>query len=125
MSRIYEPATGLPVETLPDTFVHPAGFCQNVLATGRCQILGDETLLGRATVHLRCDHPRTVELPGDRPDHALEIWVDRDTGVIVRLVETIGGSVTRDAEVTVLEPDASLPPSAFEFVFPTGTTMLF
>jgi hypothetical protein len=27
--------------------------------------------------------------------------------------------------VTNLEPDASLPPSAFEFVFPTGTTMLF
>jgi hypothetical protein len=33
--------------------------------------------------------------------------------------------VTRDAVVTKLEPDASLPPSAFEFAFPTGTTMLF
>ena len=55
----------------------------------------------------------------------MEIWVDRATGVIVRLVETIGGSVTRDATATVLEPDASLPPSAFDFVFPTGTTMLF
>jgi outer membrane lipoprotein-sorting protein len=125
MSRIYEPVTGLPMETLPDTFVHPAGFCQNVLATGRCQILPSTPAAGRATIRLRSDHPRTVELPGDRPDHSMEIWVDRDTGVIVRLLETIGGAVTRDATVTVLEPDASLPPSAFEFVFPTGTTMLF
>jgi hypothetical protein len=86
---------------------------------------GSTTVNGRSTIHLRCDHPRTVELPGDRPDHSIDVAVDRDTGVIVRLIETIGGSVTRDAVVTVLEPDAPLPPSAFEFVFPTGTTMLF
>ena len=29
-SRVYEPVTPLPSETLPDTFVHPAGYCQNV-----------------------------------------------------------------------------------------------
>ena len=125
MSRIYDPVTPLPMETLPDTFVHPAGFCQNVLATGRCTITGSTTVNRRATIHLRCDHPRTVELPGDRPDHSIDVAVDRDTGVIVRLMETIGGNVTRDAVVTVLEPDAPLPPSAFEFTFPTGTTMLF
>jgi hypothetical protein len=55
----------------------------------------------------------------------MDVAVDRDTGVIVRLMETIGGNVTRDAVVTVLEPDTPLPPSAFEFTFPTGTTMLF
>jgi hypothetical protein len=125
MSRIYEPVTPLPMETLPDTFVHPAGFCQNVLATGRCTITGSAAVAGRATIHLRCEHPRTIELPGDRPDHLMEISVDRDTGIIVRLVETIGDVVTRDAVVTELQPDAPLPPSAFEFVFPTGTTMLF
>jgi hypothetical protein len=125
MSRIYEPVTALPFETLPDTFVHPAGFCQNVLATGRCTITGSSANGGREAIHVRCDHPRAVELAGDRPDHTIDIAVDRGTGVIVRLVERIGGSVTRDAVATVLEPDASLPPSAFEFVFPTGTTMLF
>ncbi len=125
MSRIYDPLTPLPMETLPDTFVHPAGFCQNVLSTGRSRITGSAAIAGRATIHLRCDHPRTIELPADRPDHAIEIDVDRDTGVIVRLVQTIGGAVTRDAVVSVLEPDAKLPPTAFEFVFPTGTTMLF
>ena len=125
MSRIYEPVTPLPMETLPDTFVHPAGFCQNVLATGRCAITGTGQSLGRATIALLSDHPRTIELPGDRPDHAFEITVDRETGVILRLVETIGGTVTRDAVVTELLPDAPLPPTAFDFVFPTGTTMLF
>ena len=39
-SRVYEPVTALPMETLPDTFVHPAGYCQNVLATGRCMVTG-------------------------------------------------------------------------------------
>lgn len=125
MSRIYDPVTPLPMETLPDTFVHPAGFCQNVLATGRCTITGSAVAAGRATIDLRCLHPRTVELPGDRPDHSIDVAVDRETGVIVRLIETIGGNVTRDAVVTALEPDASLPPSAFEFAFPTGTTMLY
>jgi hypothetical protein len=51
--------------------------------------------------------------------------VDRETGVIVRLVETIGGEVTRDAVVTSLLPDAPLPPTAFQFAFPTGTTILY
>jgi outer membrane lipoprotein-sorting protein len=125
MSRIYESVTPLPMETLPDTFVHPAGFCQNVLATGPCAITGVGQTLGRATIMLRSDHPRTVELPGDRPDHRFEITVDRETGLILRLVETIGGSITRDAEVTEVAPDAPLPPSAFDFVFPTGTTMLY
>ncbi len=125
MARIYEPVTSLPMETLPDTFVHPAGFCQNVLVTGHCVITGVGQTLGRATVMLRSDHPRTVELPADRPDHQFAITVDRDTGLILRLIETIGGSITRDAEVTDVEPDAPLPPTAFDFVFPTGTTMLY
>ena len=125
MARIYEPVTALPMETLPDTFVHPGGFCQNVLATGPCTITGVGQALGRAVITLRADHPRTIELPGDRPDHRFEITVDRETGLILRLVETIEGSVTRDAVVTEVEPDASLPPTAFDFVFPTGTTMLY
>lgn len=125
MARVYEPVTALPMETLPDTFIHPAGFCQNVLATGRCTVTGTELVYGREAILLSCDHPRTIELAGDRPDHRIDLAVDRATGIIVRLVETIGGSVTRHAEVTELASDASLPPSAFEFVFPTGTTMLY
>jgi hypothetical protein len=124
-SKVYEPLTALQMETLPETFVHPAGFCQNVLATGRCRISGSEQLAGREVVLLECDHPRSTEVATDRPDYHLAIAVDRETGVILRFVETIGGSVTRHAEVVDFVPDAPLPPSAFQFVFPTGTTMLY
>jgi outer membrane lipoprotein-sorting protein len=124
-AQVYEPVTGLPMETLPETFVHPAGYCQNVLATGRCSILGSEFMIDREAIVLRCEHPRTIEMSADRPDFAIQVWVDRDTGVILRLVETIAGDVTRDAAAVAFDPDAALQPSTFEFTFPTGTTMLY
>jgi len=124
-SKIYEPITFLPAETLPDTFIHPAGYCQNVLSTGRCQVTGTDIVSGREAITLECDHPRTTELAGDRPDFHISIAADRETGVILRLVETIGGTVTRDAQVVELQPDGPLPATAFDFDFPTGTTMLY
>jgi len=45
--------------------------------------------------------------------------------VILRLEESIGGQVTRDATVTSYQPDAVLPPSAFEFTFPADTTFIY
>ncbi len=125
MAKVYEPVTALPMETLPDTFVHPAGYCQNVLATGSCIVTGVELVNGREAIGLACAHPRTIELAADRPDFAIRIAVDRETGVILRLTEIIGAVVTRDAEVVDLAPDAALQPSTFEFVFPTGSTMLY
>jgi outer membrane lipoprotein-sorting protein len=124
-AQVYEPLTLLPAETLPDTFVHPGGLCQNVLSTGRSTITGTTVAIGREAILLECDHPRTTGLVSDRPDHRLQLTIDRETGVILRLIETFGGELGRDAEVLVLEPDASLPPSAFEFTFPIGTTMLY
>jgi len=124
-AKVYEPVTALPMETLPDTFVHPAGYCQNVLATGRCMVSGTDIVAGREAILLECDHPRTTELPGDRPDFHISVAVDRETGVILRLVESIGGEVTRHAEVIELLPDVPLPAAAFYFVFPSGTTMLY
>ena len=125
MSRVYEPVTALPMETLPDTFVHPAGYCQNVLATGRCTVTGTDLVGEREVILLECDHPRVIEVSADRPDFHISIAVDRQLGVILRLVESIAGETTRHAEVTDLGPDAPLPPSAFDFHFPTGTTMLY
>jgi hypothetical protein len=124
-ARVYEPLTPLPMETLPDTFVHPAGYCQNVLATGRCEIVGADDVAGRRAIVLRCRHPRTVEWVGDRPDFRIEIAVDRDTGVIVRLVETMGDQVTRHAVATELQPETPLPASSFDFEFPAGTVYMF
>ena len=124
-STVYEPITALPAETLPELFVHPAGYCQNVLATGRCWISGTDNVAGREAIVLECDHPRAVETTVDRPDYHVQVTVDRLDGVITRLVESVGGEVTRVAEVVHLDPDAALPATTFEFEFPEGTTLLY
>jgi hypothetical protein len=124
-SRVYVPLTPLPMETLPDTFVHPAGYCQNVLSTGRCWISGTDRVGRRPAVLVECDTPRTIEMAADRPDFHIQIAVDRADGVILRLVETIGGTITRHAEAVDYAPDASIPQSAFEWEFPDGTTMMY
>lgn len=125
MSRVYVPLTPLPAESLPELFVHPAGYCQNVLATGACTILGIDEVAGREAILLGCAHPRTIERVADRPDFRIDLAVDAGTGIVTRLVETIGGSWTRWAEVARLEPDAVLPPTAFDFDFPVGTTLIY
>ena len=124
-SRVYMPLTDLPMETLPETFMHPAGYCQNVLATGRCRVTGTDTIVDRQVVVVTCEHPRTIEMAADRPDFTIEVAFDRADGTILRLVEQIGGRVTREATAVVYEPDAPLPPTAFEFAFPGNARMLY
>ncbi|HUQ44029.1 MAG TPA: hypothetical protein VM451_06405 [Candidatus Limnocylindria bacterium] len=124
-STVYEPITSLPMETLPELFIHPAGYCQNVLATGDCWISGTDRVADREAIVLECAHPRAVERVVDRPDFAIQVAVDRLDGIITRLVESVGGEVTRVAEVVHLDPDAALAPTAFDFEFPEGTTLLY
>ena len=124
-ATVYRPRTELPAETLPDAFVHPAGLCQNVLATGRAWVSGSIDVGGREAIVVECDHPRAIGIAADRPDHHLQVAFDRDTGLVLRLVETIAGEVTRDATVTSLSPDASLSPAAFTFSFPSGATLIY
>jgi hypothetical protein len=124
-STVYEPITPLPMETLAELFVHPAGYCQNVLSTGECWIAGTDRVAGREAIVVECDHPRAVEREADRPDYHVQIAVDRLDGLITRLVESVGGEVTRVAEVVHLDPDAALPPTTFDFEFPEGTTLLY
>jgi hypothetical protein len=124
-SRVYAPLTALPTETLPETFVHPAGYCQNVLSSGDCRIAALDEIGQREAIVVVCDHPRVIEMGADRPDFRIRLAVDRADGVILRLEESIGGVVTRDARVTEYQPDAALAPNTFDFTFPTGTTMLY
>lgn len=113
-ARIYVPVTPLPAETLAETFVHPHGFCRNVLATGSTRELGTTALAnGREALILRCDHPRTAHVLTDRPDHWLEVGVDRQTGMILLLAEHIGGRITRHGEVTSLALDEPLGDDIF------------
>jgi len=124
-STVYRALTSLPAESLPDAFVHPAGLCQNVLATGRSWVSGVVDVNGREALVVECDHPRSIGIAADRPDHHLQVSFDRDMGMIVRLVETIAGEVTRDAAVTGLLPDIVLSPAAFAFTFPSGATLIY
>ena len=124
-SRVYVPLTALQAETLPELFVHPAGYCQNVLATGDCRIAGTTEVAGREAVVVECDHPRTIERVADRPDFSIRIAVDRRDGVILRLEESMGDRVTRDAIVTSYAPDALLPPGSFDFTFPSDTIFIY
>jgi hypothetical protein len=124
-STVYEPITALPMETLAELFVHPDGYCQNVLSTGPCWISGTDRVADREAVVVECDHPRVVERTVDRPDFHLQVTVDRQDGLITRLVESVGGEVTRVAEVLHLDPDAALPATTFDFEFPEGTTLLY
>jgi len=124
-ATVYEPITSLPMETLAELFIHPAGYCQNVLATGRCWVSGTDRVAGREAVVVECDHPRAVETTVDRPDYHVQVSFDRLDGLITRLVESVGGEVTRVAEAVHLEPDAALPATTFEFEFPEGTTLLY
>jgi hypothetical protein len=124
-ATVYEPLTPLPMETLAELFVHPAGYCQNVLATGDCWISGSTTVGGRDALLLECDHPRTVELSADRPDYHVQVGVDRVEGLITRLVESVAGEVTRHAEAVHLETNTALPPTIFDFEFPEGANLLY
>ena len=124
-STVYEPITALPMETLAELFVHPAGYCQNVLATGESWISGTDRVAGRESIVLECDHPRAVEHEVDRPDYHVQVAFDRLDGIVTRLVESVGGDVTRLAEVVHLDPDAALPATTFDFEFPEGTNILY
>lgn len=124
-SKVYVPLTDLPMETLPETFVHPAGYCQNVLATGRCRVTGTDTIVDRQVIVVTSDHPRTIEMAADRPDFTIEVAFDRADGTVLRLIERIAGRVTREATVVAYAPDAPLPPSAFAFAFPSNARMLY
>jgi hypothetical protein len=124
-AKVYEPETPLPMETLAELFGHPAGYCQNVLATGDCWISGTERVAGREAIVLECDHPRAVEFTVDRPDYHIQVATDRDTGVITRLAESVHGELTRLATVVLLDPDAPLQPATFDLELPEGTTVLY
>jgi hypothetical protein len=124
-SRIYVSVTPLPAETLAETFVHPRGFCRNVLLTGVTFKLGTADVAGREALLLRCDHPRTSHVLTDRPDHWLEVGVDFQTGMILLLAEHIGGRMTRRGQVTALSLDETIPDDAFRVHTSDDTRLLY
>lgn len=112
-ARIYQPQTALQAESVADTFVHPNGFCRNVLATGAVSRRGTAAIAEREAILLRCDHPRTSHVLLDRPDHWLEVGVDVQTGMLLLLAEHVGERITRHAQATSVRLDEVIPDSAF------------
>ena len=107
--RVYRPRTALPAGSLADAFVHPHGFCRNVLATGALSTAGIATSSGgREMTLVRCDHPRSAKILVDRPDRWILVGADRETGMILLLEEHVGDELTRRAEVTSLSLDEPL-----------------
>jgi hypothetical protein len=124
-ARVYAPLTMLPMETLADTFVHPRGLCRNVLATGALELLGTAERHGREMWLVRCLQPRRAEVLNDRPDRIVECGVDRLTGLVVLLIERIGESVTRHAEVTHLTLDGPMGDEVFVLHAPDTARRLY
>jgi hypothetical protein len=124
-ARQHAPLTALPPGSLADTFIHPHGLFRNVMLTGALAVLGIADVNGREGVVVRADHPRSAKVLADRPDRSLEAVIDRQTGFLLRLTEYVAGTSTRHAEVIALEPDALLPPGAFELRLPADVRVLY
>jgi hypothetical protein len=124
-SRPYLPLTALPANSAVDTFVHPAGFCQNVLATGVAAVAGTGTIAGREVLYVSSAHPRTIEMAADRPDYRLDVAIDRETGILALLVESFGDVVTRRVEAVELAPDAPIADSAFSIAVPADASRIY
>jgi hypothetical protein len=124
--RVYRPMTPLPAGTLADTFVHPHGFCRNVLATGRLSLAGIATgAAGREMTLVRCDHPRSAKVLVDRPDRWLLVGVDRATGLVLLLEEHVGDEMTRRAEVTSIQLDEPMGDEVFTLHVSGGVRRLY
>lgn len=124
--RVYLPVTALPPESLADTFIHPNGMCRNVLATGDVRLLGTAALVGqREVLLLRSDHPRTSHVLTDRPDHWLEVGVDRQTGLILLLAEHVGDRMTRHAEAVTVGLDEPIGDEVFQLYISKDTRVLY
>jgi hypothetical protein len=124
-ARVYQPQTYLQAETVADTFVHPHGFCRNVLATGVVTRRGTAAIAGREAILLRCDHPRTSHVLLDRPDHWLEVGVDAQTGMLLLLAEHVGDRITRHAQAANVSLDETIPDSAFTIHISSDTRTIY
>jgi hypothetical protein len=79
----------------------------------------------REAIVVRTDHPRSAKVLVDRPDRSIEVGIDRSSGFLLLLIERIGETVTREAEVRELVIDPVVPATAFELHLPADVRMLY
>jgi hypothetical protein len=112
-ARIRPVLTPLPAPSLADAFVHPRGLLRHVVSSGPHRIAGTALVAGRETFIVEVDHPRSALVLSDRPDRGVTVAIDRMTGLVLLLLESIGEAVTRHAEVASLELDGPIPDETF------------
>jgi hypothetical protein len=121
----YAPLTALPHGSLADAFIHPHGLFRNVLVTGPLALVGVQPVADREAVVVRARHPRSAKVLVDRPDRSIDVGIGRDSGFVLLLIERIGDTVTRHAEVTSLEIDPVIFDSAFEIKLPADVRRIY
>lgn len=85
---------------------------------GGSEVLPDETVAGRATRHVRC---------GDFKGGFWELWIDRETGLVLKIVGELGADDYRPGtspkggfEVTAIEYSPAFGQGTFSVVAPAG-----
>lgn len=124
-ARLAKPLTILPAESVADTFVHPYVYARNVLSTGAVALVASTMVAGREAFVVRSDHPRSTHVLTDRPDHWIEVAVDRASGFLLLLAEHIGDHISRHAEVTQIDLDPPIPDDVFQLHLSSDVRMLY
>jgi len=124
-ARQYQPVTQLPAGSLAEAFIHPHGLFRNVLVSGPLSLVGVQPVANREAVVVRSEHPRSAKVLVDRPDRSIEVGIGRDSGFVLLLIERIGDTVTRHAEVVSLELDPTIFDSAFEVKLPADVRKVY
>ena len=119
-STVYVPVTDA-ADGVAARHVRPSGRLLPERAGDRaCWIVGTDRIGGREAILVSSATTRgPSRSPPTGRTFSIEVAFDRADGTILRLIEWIGGTVTREATVVSYAPDAPLPPSAFAFAFPT------
>ena len=110
--------TALPNGDTPGDLRSSGRLCQNVLANGRRTV--DRVGRGHTGARRCCSNAHTASHGGRRrsTDFHISMAVERETGVILRFIESIGGSSDPPRRSRRLRAGRIIAPSALEFVFP-------
>jgi hypothetical protein len=113
------PDLGPPTWIIPDEF---GAFVRALLAAEDPRVR-EITYEGRPAWRLDIDVVPNAIVPDSSTDH-LEITVDRETGIPVRVLETNDGAFWREIRIEDLVVNDDLPPESFRLEFPPGVEVM-
>jgi hypothetical protein len=113
------PDLGAPTWIIPDEF---GAFVRALLATEDPRVR-EIVYEGRPAWRLDIEVVPNAIVPDSSADH-LEITVDRDTGIPVRVLETNDGAFWREVRIEDLIVNDDLPPDTFRLPFPPDVEVM-